>query len=334
MNIFRYELKKIFIENKALYVIIGFVLIMSIFNINADRPYNIGLELEKETYTRLAEEHNLYGKINNEKQDTVMLLKSNCIEAQQSFDEYFVKLRRGDIDSAEFFEETKQYSKKTNDKLGIDQLLNQIDYVKVDPQSRYIMYANGWESLFAMGYEYIFIIFAIIMSALIFAGEIDDGMEGFIVTCNNGKRKTIVSKLTILLGIMAIFIVGINIIHYCYVAENYQLNYGNFPIQSMQSFANCQLNLSIIQGFMLLNLIKYLGICIIAITSAIIFVIMKNTITGTAVSMVVSFISFAIAQNVGFDFSTIALGMIIGLAYIIVIFTITILLWDRRLRLR
>lgn len=261
MEILKFEFKKFFINNKGIIIVpitIITVLILNIFTSNVENP---GLEVNKDDYYEITSNYNLCGKVTNETKDELNTLIEKCDAAKKDFDCLLYDLQIGKITNSEYQQSSNNLSKNMNNETVLNLLQAQFEYSEGNTENRYIMYTNAWNLLFKHSSYIYFLIFALMIVTIVFAGDVDNnGAKKIIITCKNGRSKLLLSKFIVSGSILTISYIIYLCLYFSFINFKFGLHCYNFPIQSLQLFASYNKPMSLLKGFILTNIIRLISL--------------------------------------------------------------------------
>lgn len=161
-------------------------------------------------------------------------------------------------------------------------------YAKKAPEKRFILSVGKLG--FCRDYPDIpILIFIIAYTSINLLIEESSQMITLIRTCENNRKNTFISKL-ISLGIM-IFIVQLlsALCEYLFLYANLK-NSINYPIQSLNFFSGCEYNITILQGFLFIQVIKLLGYFFISALIIVLSVTVKKTVPVVSIPLMLCLI--------------------------------------------
>lgn len=166
-------------------------------------------------------------------------------------------------------------------------LCNQLNYVQENPDRRQVIMEAPWDRLIQeIRLQPFPVILIVFISAYIFYMESPNEMYLLIESSINGRRKTNQSKLLLIfLGIITLVLVP----EFTKLAVAMP---GSWlaPLQSHPFYGYTTLNLNLLQTFLLINLIKIMGLSFISLLSVLLVKLTKNMIV-TFIILVVALIA-------------------------------------------
>ncbi len=253
----RFELDKLFIKQKALVLLIV-VFVITVFTVVYNYPKNTfsSSETERQFYEYTKE---LSGKLTEEKKEKILAEQLVIIEAQNDESIVSSKLRNGGYENREEYRaELSKTLAVTNRAEPFNELFTRYSHAVADPERRYILSGN-YDGMTVDFADLPFILLIVFSTAMLFLTEENSKMITFMRISENGQGRTFRAKIVSL----ALLIVAGSV--FGTAAEFVMLNVrGSFeelsyPIQSIVYFDGCPFDLTILEGFLVLNLIKLMG---------------------------------------------------------------------------
>lgn len=139
----------------------------------------------------------------------------------------------------------------------------------------YLVYSRGWSSLIAeLSPNYPLMIVSLIMSVLIFASDSGSKVRNLHNTSVNGRRRMTAARIVVYAAIELVFIAIQGIMEYIYAVSFIGARCPAAPLQSV--LENCILNISIIEGYLIVLLLKFIGTLIGGLAVCLIASIIRN----------------------------------------------------------
>lgn len=244
MNVFLNEIYKVFIKRRFLLVFI-LVMIIQVATFNV-KPQFINLRSNK-LYSQKIDI--LLGPYETE---NVKFVSEEVTRKLDIYDKY--------LSSGSSSKLTEELTLIADEFSALSLLSSQIDYVSQSKENRYFMEINGWYNLL-VGFhlDYIFAFLIIVICSSSFTYEHETRMEELNVSTLYGRNnRTIKQSLVIFSGLSFLLI----LISFLKFFKFFDIFYPSlhFPIQSVPLFAYTPFNLTLIQTFILLIIIKIIGV--------------------------------------------------------------------------
>lgn len=287
MTILFYELKKALYYRKGLQALICFFALFVTTLILMDSPVNPQAEYYKQEYNHYLDI--LEGVSNEEKinflESESLLIAQTKISLEKLYDEYY----NGAILESEFNEKLQQYQDVLENQNGFEIIYKQFLYVNENVDARYFTYVNGWHSLLTNNYtDYILIMLVIILVIPILCHEYTTKMNNITITTKYGSN---ISMKILVSTTLAVVISSLSsIIKYLFCNIKYGLSSGQFPLESVEYFANTTKQISLIDTFFTLSIIRLIGF--ILLTTIILFIctLIKKTSVCVFLSVLIIFL--------------------------------------------
>jgi len=206
-----YEFKKLAFTNKALLVIIAFMLIQGYNVYNMREPY-LGYQHQYIKSTLLA----MQGPMTQEKHDFIGSEKQKLDHAQYELQRLDMEQMRGEISWYEYFELRRPYDEIVSSMYGFEEIYERYLFVR-DTKNAQFVYDTGYARLFGMSNPNVGLtggmwLIAIMVLCLcgVFPMEYKTGMYKILNASPNGHADTVRLKLLLSAGTMAVaFIIAV-----------------------------------------------------------------------------------------------------------------------------
>ena len=163
--------------------------------------------------------------------------------------------------------------------------------VKNNTEDRtYLVYDYGWNSLISFGYpDYPLWVAVIILGTLIFTYDAGHKVQNIHNTSYNGRRKLVLSRTIVwcLLSLVLVFVNGLT--EFLMAKIFVGLRCFDGPIQAALAFTDCTMNITLLEGVLLANLIKFIGVVMIGLFMGVIATLIRNMYITIIASTVVTF---------------------------------------------
>ncbi len=245
------EIKKIFIYNKGIWVILSAVILWMGY-------------LTMKPYTKPSKEYlyylgNVSGKLNAHKEsfleEEAVQFANLHVEKESLMDSFFA----GEVAENEYLMLMDGYEEKLKREKGFEQIYEQYLYICENRENRYFMEYNGWEELFS---DKAFLVFSSIVILLVVGRFLccnyETNMDEICKTCKENRwwlvKKVIIAN--IIAGFMGVFLVSSE---YLFISFSIGLEQGNFPIQSVPCLSDSTRELTCYEAFLLMSILRILG---------------------------------------------------------------------------
>ncbi|MCC8073175.1 MAG: hypothetical protein LIO62_03505 [Clostridiales bacterium] len=284
MEILRLEFRKFMKNNKGFAVIFTVLPIIFIISVLTSQVSNQYLEIYKDEYSKILCEYNLSGKVTDKSIQSLEKLKDKCEKAQLDFDNLFYKYQLGEISTSEYQSEISELSKITNLKSIIETTETQFDYAKENPDNRYILYTNGWNLLMSRDCDIVFLMLVLLVVTICFLGDTSSGMKSFILTCNLGRIKFLVVKLTVCETIIGFSYILHTLAYYFYIDKKYGLPNGDFPVQSLQMYSDYTDSASLNSASIKVTIVRFSALLVCTAFVFLCFTVFTSSVGAICVS--------------------------------------------------
>ena len=258
----REEFKKLYIKYFGIILVLLFM-ICEIILVNFLYP-------RRDFSSAITERHfNEYiaefsGELTSEKETKILAEQERIIDAENVEAAIEKKLFNGEYSSEdEFISEYNENHLITERKEAFDLIFKQYSYALEAPHDRYLT-AGNYNGLGVDIPDIPMTVLVIFMTAMLFLNEESSGVITFIRISPNGKQKTLCGKLcAISLFIVCgqIFRVLLEVIVIISRGGVHELSY---PLRTLEYFENSPYDISILQGFIAVSVLRLLGYFFIA----------------------------------------------------------------------
>ena len=303
------ELKKLFVKNKGIYIVIILILLKILFpTFNSNSAYiEQNIELNKTIYSEYCEKFG--GKLNLIKIRKIDEYITNIKSAESKSNIILEKYYNNLINNNEYCIEIAKLKPLLNQKKIIQYFDDYYQYCKEDTSNRYLVYENSWVVLLTdSGLDVFLVLLIILLVTGIYTNEYNVNMN--LINNTTKKGKTSLFNVKLLIGVVASITIVIlfSIINFIVVDNKYGLNGLSYPIQSVQKFQNITYEISLFGMFLLQMLIKIFGAIIITVIISAISIIFKTKLesvcTALLLIIVPSFLFETITLSDHYYFST------------------------------
>lgn len=259
---FREEMKKLFVKQYGIIVMAILLVCEIIFTGFLYQRYKPVSEYSGAVFNEYMTEFS--GELTDDKMRKILAEQELILNATNAESELEARLYKGEFTNRnEFRAEYNELHTVAMRSDALDKVLEKYYYALEDTQNRFILSGN-YDGL-GQDFPDVFMLAAIIIiTAAAFLNEESSNVSTLIRTSENGRKSAFKCKAFALL----IFICACQFIRMiCEFVV--MISRGNiaelmFPVQSIPCFQNCQYNLTIVQCFLAISLLKLLGYFFVA----------------------------------------------------------------------
>lgn len=258
----REELKKLYIKHLGMIitaiVVIGEILLM---NISYQQKRFVTPTSELNYYEYMDE---FSGKLTEDKKSAILAEQERIVDALNIQSNIEKKLLNGEYESeSEFLSEYERVREITDRKEALDFVMEQYYYAEKSPDSRYL--TVGDYSALGQDFPDIPLLAAVIfLTALLFLNEETSNVITYIRIGENGRNKTLFGKIAALLVLVLSCQAARMAAELIALTSQGSFTELSYPIQSIEFFQNCSYNISILQGFLIISLLRTVGYFFVA----------------------------------------------------------------------
>ncbi len=258
MKLFLYELKKIALKQYALFIFLA-VIVVQLFSLTYDKGLTYGLATETERSEYLETIRPLTGKLNEEKENIIIAMKDELMQAQQEEAEIYDAYTNWEC-TADELNQTIDSIKPILDKEDITEAITaQYDYVCEDKEHRVILPSSAIPIMDNDPINYLMLLAVIFCCAYAVMAESSTKGDLMLRTTPNGQRVTMGAKLIILALLITVTSVILSCVDLIQLSRQLPLEYWEYDLCSLARYECTPFDISIIWGFFSVQLLKLTG---------------------------------------------------------------------------
>lgn len=259
MSIFGYEAKKVLVKQYALFIFIA-VIVLKLISLpgELDVNYGFGTATEKSAYLDMLEP--FAGKLTDEKERDITDLYDRLQEARRLQSQLSAAYRAGDAEKIGVInKQIEEYRDVLENDILIDRIFEQYIYVSEDRETREIIPVKKVGIMEKASANYMFLLCICFCCAFAVMAEQTSKTHLLIRTAPNGQGKTMAAKIGVLFLTISTASIVLSVIDLVTMSFQLPQNYWNCNICSLKRFAECPADISIINVFVLVQLMRLLG---------------------------------------------------------------------------
>lgn len=259
MNLFGYEAKKVLIKQYALFIFLA-VITLKLFSLpgELDVNYGFGTSAEKSTYLEMIEP--LSEKLTDEKEQKITDMKKRLLEAQALQSRLSDAYRADDTERiTELDKQLEEFRDVLKNDEVIERIFEQYVFVSEDRETREIIPVKKVGIMEKASANYPFLLCVCFCCAFAVMAEQTSKTHLIICTTPNGQDKTMAAKIGVLFLTIGTASAVLSIIDLVMMSFQLPQNYWNCSICSLERFSNCPIKMSIINVFVLVQVMRLLG---------------------------------------------------------------------------
>ena len=150
-----------------------------------------------------------------------------------------------------------------------------------EPDTRFILFSEGWDRFFSTSrLDWFSSLVVIVFAALIFGKEYEADMRRLQISTSKGDADLVLSKFVVLLSVIIVISLLSFLSELIFFNVRYGLPNWNFPYQSIATFQNSSLPLSLFQATLLTFFLRLFGFCILGIITISISISSQSVISA------------------------------------------------------
>lgn len=284
--IFFFEMRKCIFNKKSLIVLIFGIVLKLIFSFASVENEDINIISDRDFY--MEQYGILRGKYSKENEEYITKLRDSVSVAESEMSLLYGKLLGKEISSNDFLAQTAELNEAVKHKSSINTLYEKYLYVKADSDKRVFGLFNGWERIFLdKTPDFILIIELIFISLSVFWTEYNSGTRDLLLTTENGKTRLALIKFGCC-GIFAFFCTVIfSACQFWGVFSSFPVENMNVAVQSIESFNVFSKELSILQLYLLMLILRSVGSLVIMTVTCLLSQLFRKAVPTTIASLMI-----------------------------------------------
>ncbi len=281
------ELKKLFIKQYAILAIVFFAAIQCILLSFSYKDINFSNEFTKENYFKYMDI--MRGELNAEKEQFILNEQEKIQTAETDLKELQRKLYSGEITTgSEYNDSMMEIQSVLNRSEAFEMIFNMYKYARKAPQKR-LIFSSG-ELGFCRDYPDVpMLIFVIAYSSINLLIEESSKVIVLIRSCEKDRKNTFGSKVfSLSILILAVHFLSA-LCEYVFLRSSLGDSI-NYPVQSLEYFGGCEYDITILQAFVLVQIIKLIGYFFILGLIIILSKITKKPVPVVSIPLAVCFV--------------------------------------------
>jgi len=287
LSLFRTELYKQFICHKALYLLLGIVLVKCVVS-------GFHYEPRMNSTERLYMEYmaQVQGEITPEKLRIIEEEETYIRETIAGYPAVLQAYRNGELSSEEFQLAQGRYNYAVFSERACERLCERRDYLLSLPDSLenvQFIYEDGMDRYFGVSFDITAVLSLLLLGSIVFSCEYESGFVKILRASAGGREHTFRSKMLYAAGTAVGLYIIFGLIHGVLLTYYFDIDYLGAHLVSMPRFGDSGLDMSIGEYLVLYQLLSFLGYLtgILFICSLSVFMEnqMKTMITAGAVMM-------------------------------------------------
>lgn len=241
--VLKYELKKILIKQKGIILILALLLYKSIFSFyEIQSVYYLPSHEDREIYEAYI--CYLNGNLTEEKEKFILVEKEKIESVKSQYNYISIDLydyRLSEEEYIEKYHEIQEYLKRDR---AFQEVWSKYKYVMLNPSNRYFI-PYDIPSLSVDRLDYLLVMVIIVLTVNFFFTERDTNMLVYIKSSKKGRGSTATTKWGIMMALSIIVVLLISGVEYIITIFYMDTVYLNYPLQSLEFYANSPYSLTI-----------------------------------------------------------------------------------------
>ena len=268
MTLWRYELKKTLINQKGIWILLACLLLKIVLLAVFPEQKDGRILLTQRQYDKYLAQ--LQGENTPEKSDWILTEYADFQQTKGMYSKMQEGYAAGEVTEEEWKAFTEAYTEaelKMNSAAIFAEKAEQFLEQPNDVPAAHYIYEYGWQSVYTLlQFPDVFLLFGILLlTSLSLPSEHQSGMMPVLLGCRNGRRQLYLAKLGSLLTVCIISCAVFGGIEWAAFQYRGWMNDGHVPLYSITIFAECTLDMTLLEGYWLTQLVRLGGMVLFAV---------------------------------------------------------------------
>lgn len=262
MTLWRYELKKSLINQKGMWILLACLLLKIVLLAVFPEQKDGRVLLTQRQYDKYLAQ--LQGENTPEKSDWILTEYADFQQTKGMYSKMQEGYAAGEVTEEEWKAFTEAYTEaelKMNSAAIFAEKAEQFLEQPNDVPAAHYIYEYGWQSVYTLlQFPDVFLLFGILLlTSLSLPSEHQSGMMPVLLGCRNGRRQLFLAKLGTLLTVCIVSSAVFGGMEWAAFQYRGWMNNGNVPLYSISIFAECTLDMTLLEGYWLTQLVRLGG---------------------------------------------------------------------------
>ena len=268
MTLWRYELKKTLINQKGIWILLACLLLKIVLLAVFPEQKDGRILLTQRQYDKYLAQ--LQGENTPEKSDWILTEYADFQQTKGMYSNMQEVYSAGELAEEEWKAFTEAYTEaelKMNSAAIFAEKAEQFLEHPSDVPAAHYIYEYGWQSVYTLlQFPDVFLLFGVLLlTSLSLPSEHMSGMMPVLLGCRNGRRRLYLAKLGSLLTVCIVSCAVFGGIEWAAFQYRGWMNDGHVPLYSITIFAECALDLTLLEGYWLTQLVRLGGTILFAV---------------------------------------------------------------------
>lgn len=262
MTLWRYELKKTLINQKGVWILLACLLLKIVLLAVFPEQKDGRILLTQRQYDKYLAQ--LQGENTPEKSDWILTEYADFQQTKGMYSKMQEGYAAGEVTEEEWKAFTEAYTEaelKMNSAAIFAEKAEQFLEQPNDVPAAHYIYEYGWQSVYTvLQFPDVFLLFGILLlTSLSLPSEHQSGMMPVLLGCRNGRRQLYLAKLGSLLTVCIVSCALFGGMEWAAFQYRGWMNDGHVPLYSISIFAECTLDMTLMEGYWLTQLVRLGG---------------------------------------------------------------------------
>lgn len=266
--LWRYELKKTLINQKGVWILLVCLVLKIVLLTVFPEQKDGRIMLTQKQYDKYLVQ--LKGENTPEKSDWILTEYADFQQTKSMYTQMQKAYSAGELTEEEWKTFTEAYTEaelKLNSAAIFAEKAEQFLEQPGNMSAAHYIYEYGWQSVYTLlQFPDVFLLFAILLlTAQSLPSEHMSGMMPVLLGCRNGRRQLYLAKLGTLLTVCIVSCAIFGGIEWAAFQYRGWMKDGNVPLYSITIFAECTLDMTLLEGYLLTQLVRLGGTVLFAV---------------------------------------------------------------------
>lgn len=260
--LWRYELKKTLVNQKGIWILLACLVLKVVLLAVFPEQKDGRILLTQRQYDKYLAQ--LQGENTPEKSDWILTEYADFQQTKSMYTQMQNAYSAGELTEEEWKSFTEAYTEaelKMNSVAIFAEKAEQFLEQPGDVPAAHYIYEYGWQSVYTLlHFPDVFLLLAILLlTAQSLTSEHQSGMMPVLLSCRNGRRQLYLAKLGTLLTVCIVSCTLFGGTEWAAFQYRGWMNDGNVPLYSITIFAECTLDLTLLEGYWLTQAVRLGG---------------------------------------------------------------------------
>lgn len=264
MALFVAELRKLMSKSFGLLLVVLMLILKIAYLGFEDSKTNTYILDNKTDYLTIVNRYT--GKVTQDVSDQIEAENALVLRADSELRRLRLDYNDGLITTDKFQHDLPVLEKLSNNKELFLYFYSNYLTAKSEHDTRFILFSEGWDRFFSsVRLDWFSSLVIIIFAAMVFGKEYEADMQRLHISTTKGDAKLVIAKILVLFSVILVIGLLSFLSEFLFFNMRYGLPNGTFPYQSLTTFQNSSLPLTLFQATLLTFFLRLFGFFILGI---------------------------------------------------------------------